>query len=315
MYWKKLGKIFDPKRFRLPNGCLEFAQAPQALLMKDTIRIYFSTRFKEPSGKFLSYVAFVEYSKDFSTVMSVSDHAVMDLGELGCYDEHGIFPLNVLADGDKILGFIGGWNRRVSVSVDGAIGLAISHDQGVTFQRVGNGPILAPTLHEPYLIGDPFVLRINNLYHMWYIYGKRWIEPSSEEPEARVYKIAYAYSSNAIDWFRDGKQIIEDRLDENECQALPTVFHKDNMYHMIFCYRYSTGFRKDRTRGYRLGYASSHDGRHWLRNDSQCGITNGDTWDSDMMCYPHVTKCEDKYYLLYNGNEFGRGGFGLAVLE
>ena len=34
-----------------------------------------------------------------------------------------------------------------------------------------------------------------------------------------------------------------------------------------------------------------------------------------MMCYPFLFSDENKHYLLYNGNDFGRFGFGLAVLE
>jgi len=31
--------------------------------------------------------------------------------------------------------------------------------------------------------------------------------------------------------------------------------------------------------------------------------------------YPHVFQLDNKWYMLYNGNEFGKYGFGLAVLE
>jgi hypothetical protein len=41
--------------------------------------------------------------------------------------------------------------------------------------------------------------------------------------------------------------------------------------------------------------------------------TPGD-WDADMQCYPHAFECDGSVYLLYNGNEFGRYGFGLAKL-
>jgi hypothetical protein len=34
-----------------------------------------------------------------------------------------------------------------------------------------------------------------------------------------------------------------------------------------------------------------------------------------MQCYPHLFPCKDRIYLLYNGNQFGKHGFGLAVLE
>ena len=63
MKWKKLGKIFDPLNHKLANHCVEFAQSPQALVFDDFVRIYFSTREKDPSGKFLSHIAFVEIGR------------------------------------------------------------------------------------------------------------------------------------------------------------------------------------------------------------------------------------------------------------
>jgi hypothetical protein len=84
---------------------------------------------------------------------------------------------------------------------------------------------------------------------------------------------------------------------------------------MYFCYRQATDFRVNRNRGYRIGYAYSHDLRNWTRDDAEGGIEVSESgWDSDMLCYPHVFRCEGSVYLLYNGNEFGRYGFGLAAL-
>lgn len=34
-------------------------------------------------------------------------------------------------------------------------------------------------------------------------------------------------------------------------------------------------------------------------------------WDSDMLCYPHVFKCDGKIYLLYN--EMNLGVLGLVT--
>ena len=85
---------------------------------------------------------------------------------------------------------------------------------------------------------------------------------------------------------------------------------------MFFCYRHATGFRDKKERGYRIGYAYSTDLTTWTRDDEKVGIdVSEEGWDSDMLCYPHVFHCDDKVYLLYNGNDFGRNGFGLAVLE
>lgn len=315
MRWRKLGKIFDP--FDFPGQHLQFAQSPQTLLFDDFIRIYFSTRSTDANGKFRSHIAFVDMTRNLQQIRRVSEHTVMPLGALGCFDEHGIFPINVVRHNGLIYGYTCGWSRRVSVSVETAIGLAMSRDEGETFERIGDGPILSASLREPCLVGDGFVKVIGNRFHMWYIFGTGWKKYSPDAPPDRTYKIGHAVSDNGIDWIKeDGHQIIPDRLGRDESQALPSVIQMGDRYHMFFCYRESFDFRSNATRGYRIGHAWSDDLCHWSRDDDSPELigTPG-AWDSDMQCYPHVFECDGNIYLLYNGNEFGRFGFGLAVLE
>jgi hypothetical protein len=167
-------------------------------------------------------------------------------------------------------------------------------------------------------VGDGFVQKHNGIYHMWYIFGTKWIPKTNEEPVARVYKIGYATSFDLINWNKtDGKQIISDVLNENECQALPTVLKIKDTYHMYFCFREATDFRKNHERGYKLGYAYSKDLITWTRDDVKGGVYKSDLiddWDSKMLCYPHIFEANKKIYLLYNGNEFGKFGFGVAEL-
>lgn len=313
--WEKLGKIFDPRDHKLNHDNHSYAQAPQTLVFNDFVRVFFSIRTVDSTSKFLSHICYVDFTKDFKNILKIADREVIGLGRLGCYDEHGIFPLNILAHGDRILGFIGGWSRRRSVMIDGSIGLSISADNGATFTRIGDGPIMAPTLVEPFLVADPCVRFYNDKFHMWYIFGRNWItSPASLSPE-RVYKIAYAHSTDGINWTREGRFIIPDTLSQDECQALPTVLQFGGKTHMFFCYRHATNFRSDPTRAYKLGYAFSEDLATWHRADTSADfVGNVDTWDSDMMCYPHLFSVDDNVFLLYNGNEFGKHGFGLARL-
>jgi len=316
--WINKRKLFDPATYELANGCKEFAQSPQTIVFDNFVRIYFSTRKKDNStGKYLSFIAFIDVDKNFSNILRSSQQEVIGLGELGTFDEHGIFPINLIRDGNQILAYTCGWNRRVSVSVETAIGLAISEDNGVTFKKYGNGPIVASSLKEPVLVGDAFVKKYDGTYHMWYIFGTKWMEATHSEPEARVYKIAHAVSEDGIEWNKqDGIQIISDKLNPDECQALPTVIKIGSRYHMYFCFREATDFRKNPKRSYKLGYAYSDDLKIWMRDDQNGTIeTIAGEWDSDMMCYPHIFECDSKVYLLYNGNEFGKYGFGIAELE
>ncbi len=317
MEWKKLGRIFNPTEYALPNACVQFAQSPQALVFNDFVRIYFSTRALDQYGKYLSHIAFVDMDKSFHNVLRVSDHTVIQLGALGCFDEHGIFPFNVLRRGNAVYGYTSGWNRRVSVSVDTAIGLAISRDEGMTFQRIGDGPVLASSLGEACLVGDPFVKVVGDTFHMWYIFGTGWKRFAADSPPDRIYKIGHAVSQDGINWLKeDGRKIVDDRLGGDESQALPTVMEIEGRLHMFFCYRQSFNFRTNKDRGYRIGHAWSDDLINWTRDDSHMMLEGSrGEWDSDMQCYPHVFDCDGKIYLLYNGNEFGRYGFGLAVLD
>ena len=314
--FRKLGRIFDPGRHRLPSGCEQFAQSPQALVLDDRVRIYFSTRAKD-NGKFLSHIAYVDMSRDLQETIGVSREPVIALGGLGCFDEHGIFPLNVLRVGDAVYSYTCGWSRRVSVSVETAIGLAVSRDGGATFQRIGEGPVLSASLHEPCLVGDGFVKVICGKFHMWYIFGTGWKRFSPDAEPDRTYKIGHAISDDGVSWVKDeARQIVADRLGADESQALPSVIEIDGRFHMFFCYRESFDFRRNSSRGYRIGHAVSDDLEHWMRDDGNPGLdpTPGD-WDSDMLCYPNAFECDGRVYLLYNGNEFGRHGFGAAVLE
>jgi hypothetical protein len=314
--WTKRGLLFDPTRHTLPGGCTEFAQSPQAVVFDDVVRIYFSTRRRDRDGQYVSQVAFVDVDRDLEHVGEVAAETVITPGSLGCFDEHGIFPFNVVRHDDAIYAFTCGWSRRVSVPVETAIGLAVSRDRGRTFQRTGPGPVMAATSREPFLVGDPFVRVRDGRWHMWYIYGVRWMDSPGEPGPARVYKIAYASSVDGIVWERSGEPIVSDAIGADECQALPTVFECDGLWHMYFCYRYATDFRANPARAYRLGYAWSRDGHRWIRDDQAGGIdVSPEGWDSEMLCYPHVFWCHDQAYMLYNGNAFGRQGFGVAVLE
>jgi hypothetical protein len=93
------------------------------------------------------------------------------------------------------------------------------------------------------------------------------------------------------------------------------VFFCNGKYHMFFCYRYSEDYRS-KAKGYRIGYAHSDNLTDWIRDDAKAGIdVSEEGWDSEMISYPHVFELDGKIYLAYLGNQVGREGFGLAMLE
>jgi len=311
--WKKLGRIFDPTKVTGRPWMYEFAQCTSTLIYDDFVRVYFSCRPpRDESGRCVSYTTFLDLDKDLKTILRVADKPLLELGELGTFDEFGVYPSCTIRMNDLVYFYYAGWTRPMSVFADAAIGVAVSKD-GENFKKLGKGPIIAKTLNEPFQFSGPKVRAFNDKLYMYYLAGEKWVLTEEGRSET-FYKIRLATSEDGLDWERTGENIINDIL-ENECQAGPDVFCRDGKYHMYFSYRYGLDFRGN-DRGYRIGYAYSDDLVNWTRADEDVGIGLSESgWDSQDMHYPHVFECDGKTYMLYNGNEFGRFGFGLAVLE
>ncbi|WP_374691556.1 hypothetical protein [Accumulibacter sp.] len=312
LHWRKLGMLFRPAG-RLP-WMHEFAQVPTSLLLPDRLRVYFSCRpQREADGSCLSYSGFVDLDRsDPQTVLEVSPEPVLELGEAGCFDQFGVMAGSVVAVGDEFWLYYCGWSRRVAVPYDWAIGLAVSRDGGRSFSRRGRGPIVGPSLDEPYLQACPIVRRLGeDDWHMWYLSGTTWLQVAGH-PES-VYVIMHASSSDGVHWARDAQPVIPARVDF-ECQTSASTFAWQGRQRMLFSYRHGVDFRNSE-RGYRIGHAVSDDLLRWQRDDDAAGIApSAAGWDSQMICYPHVFDLDGRTLMLYCGNEFGREGFGWAEL-
>ena len=291
----------------------EYSQAPSVLIFDQFIRVYFSCRPLPNNGKYVSYTGYVDLNRtDLFEILNISKTPVLELGKPGTFDEFGTYPTSVIRRGDDVLAYYGGWTRCESVPFNVAIGMAISRDNGETFEKIGEGPVISYSILEPFIISGPKIRRFNGQWYLWYIAGRKWIE-NAGKPEP-VYKIRMASSNDGIIWVKNEKDLIESKLEENECQASPDVIFYKNKYHMFFCYRYSLDYRGKKN-GYRIGYAYSDDMMNWIRDDTKTGINiSEEGWDSEMISYPHVFELDNRIYMLYLGNEVGRFGFGLAQL-
>lgn len=314
-HWKKLGRVFDPASATGRPWLKEFAQAPATLVADDVLRVYFSCRPPaDANGQYVSRSAWVDLERaDLFRVREVAPEPILPLGGLGEFDEFGTYPVSVIRDGDQVRAYYAGWTRCESVPFNTAIGAAVSTDGGRSFTRLGNGPILSYSPDEPFVLSGPKIRRFGGRYHLFYIAGRKWkVVDGRPEP---VYKIRLATSDDGISWRKHGRDLIESRVEPDEAQASPDVHFAHGRYHMFFCYRYSSHFR-GRQNGYRIGYATSTNLVDWVRDDARAGIDVSDQgWDSEMISYPHVFELDGRTYMAYLGNQVGRHGFGLAVLE
>jgi sucrose-6-phosphate hydrolase SacC (GH32 family) len=314
-HWKKLGKAFDPRSANGYSWLKEFAQAPATLIFDDFVRMYFSCRpYVDSNGQYVSYSAWVDLDRtDLFKVRAIAEEPILSLGGLGEFDEFGTYPVSVTREGNEVWVYYAGWTRCESVPFNVAIGVAISHDEGKHFEKLGTGPVLSYSPDEPFVLSGPKVRRFHGRWQLFYIAGHKWkLVDGRAEP---VYKIRMATSEDGINWKKLNRDLIPSRIEEDEAQASPDVFYANGIYHMFFCYRYSNNFRS-RQNGYRIGYASSKDLVTWIRDDSKAGIDVSEIgWDAEMISYPHVFELDGKTYMAYLGDQVGRYGFGLALLE
>lgn len=314
--WEKLGRVFNPTEFKRDGWMDEFAQAPSSLVFDDFVRVYFSCRPRpDENGQYVSRAAYVDLDRtDLFNVLRVSPSPVLELGALGTFDEFGTYPISVIRDGNAIHAYYAGWTRCESVPFNVAIGYAVSHNGGETFEKIGPGPVLSYSPQEPFVLSGPKIRRYGGIWYLWYIAGRKWkIFEGRPEP---VYKIRLASSVDGITWTKLNQDVIPDRLGEDEAQASPDVFFSGGKYHMFFCYRQASDYRRNKDRSYRIGYAYSYDLLNWTRDDAMVGLDVSDEgWDSEMLAYPHVLELDGVVYLLYLGNQVGRFGFGAARLD
>ncbi len=313
--WEKLGRIYNPHDFEeRPEWMFEFAQAPSVLIFDEIVRVFFGSRPKrDANGQYVTYSTFIDLDrKNLFNIINIAKEPILKLGNCGCFDEFGTYPLSVIRKNDEVWAYYAGWTRCESVPFNVGIGYAISTDNGLTFQKPGEGPILPYSLDEPFTLSGPKIRKFGETYYLFYIAGKEWIKVNGK-PEIS-HKIRMAYSDDGIKWNKLNKDIIPNGWDEAESQASPDVFFANGKYHMFFCGWVPANFRVTRTRI--IGYAYSEDLIHWTRDDSKVGIhLSTEGWDSEMLAYPHVFELDGNTYMMYIGNEVGRYGFGLAKLK
>ncbi len=202
-----------------------------------------------------------------------------------------------------------GWNPSGSVPYRNAIGLAVSRDGGVTFERPFPGAVVDRNRSEPFFTASPCALREGETWHLWYASSTGFLETDGRVDP--LYVLKYARSTDGIRWTRENRTLLAP-ASPHECTARPTVVKDGNTYKMWYCYRDGSDFR-DGAGAYRIGYAESTDAVVWQRFDDKAGIDYSPSgWDSTMQTYPSTVNTPHGRYLFYNGNGFGRTGIGCA---
>lgn len=300
MIWKKKGNIFSGKY--IDQYIVSYASNPLAVYMYDDVfRVYFSGRSAENK----SSVGFTDIDIVQSKLLfTCTDSCFKSANDPNSFYSHGVSVGNLYhIDSEQYVLFMG-WQIRNNQHWRGDIGRLMLSKSRDFFSLVGDKAFLSLDDEDAISLSYPWVLEDDGVYKMWYGSTISWDSPNGE----MVHVIKYATSLDGETWRKHGLAIPYE-LGVAQAFSRPTVVKDHDGYHMWFSYRSGTGQK------YRIGYAHSYDGLNWDRKDSSGIDVSESGWDSEMICYPYVFDHKGQRYMLYNGNDYGKTGFGLAVLE
>lgn len=304
MNWQKIKHIFSPDK----NFDWMYSHAanpvPYVLDIKNEIvRVFFTCR-TENNISHIGYVD-VDFLNNYK-IINLSQKPVLAPGALGLFDDSGAAMGYLIEKESEIYLFYLGWNLKVTVPWLNTIGLAKANSINGEFKKISLAPIMDRSHEDPFSISYPSILFDDGKYKMWYGSNLSWGKDQSEMQHV----IKYAESVDLINWHRTN-QIHVPLIHKNEyALSKPWVIKTKDGFQMWYSYRSNNDIKT-----YRIGFAESKDGNNWNRLDNNTGITvSSSGWDSEMICYPSVFELNNKLFMLYNGNGYGKTGFGLAQL-
>jgi hypothetical protein len=301
--WQKLGLLYSPLGENRHPKLLTHAANPLPVLIDgDLYRVFYSGR--DANNK--SSVGSVDVDIVKRKIIKEHHEPFFEHGPKGSFYADGVSIGNCYeADGVQYMLFMG-WQTHKTSHWRGDIGrLIVNSDLSLTLDS--NEPFMGSDDIDPISLSYPWVQKSNeDSYVMWYGSTSTWDTGNGE----MLHVINRAESQDGHSWNREGLAIPYE-LGIAQAFSRPTVADSLNVGHeMWFSYRNGSGEK------YRIGYAYSIDGQKWELALQDAGINvSQDGWDSEMIEYPFVFDHKGQRYMLYNGNGYGKTGFGLAILS
>jgi hypothetical protein len=298
--WEKRGLVWGPRGFA-PWAAHSALQPTPHLFPDGPLRVYAGLRDADGRGS----VGFVDLDPDDpSRVLRVCERPALHRADAGAFAIDGVVPAAVTQAGDELRLYYAGYLRNEGeIRFTVFCGLAVSHDGGETFEAHGDEPVMGASSEGRLFRVIHSIRSEGGRWRAWYGAGSEFRR--GETKTLPVYDVRYCESPDGIAFPDEGTVCIPVRGEEHRV-GRPWVVRSGGGYEMYF------GAGTERV-PYRLAYARSEDGIVWERDDEALGLERSESgWDSEMIAYPAVVQTRGRTYLFYNGNDYGREGFGYA---
>ena len=301
--WKKLGQVYVPNVIGRHPKLISHAANPLPIhIAGDVYRVFFSGRDEQNR----SSVGAVDVDIVQRAVVTEHLSPFFEYGSVGSFFSDGVSIGNCYeANGMRYMLFMG-WQNRLQDHWRGDIGRLIVTPE-LSLQLESEEPFLGSDSTDPISLSYPWVqVKPSGGFDMWYGSTLTWDAGNGE----MLHVIQHATSDDGNHWRRSGLAVPY-QLGLAQAFSRPTTVRNDSGdFEMWFSLRSGAGEK------YRIGYARSLDGKNWTLDLDRVGIdVSLSGWDSEMIEYPFVFDHKGARYMLYNGNGYGKTGFGLAVRD
>ena len=297
--FKKIGLIIKPKDIPWVNTHLWVPTAYK--LNENRIVVFFAGRNHENE----SDTGYFVYDISIKKVIKISKKPVLTRGDLGSFDDSAAIPSHVIKVGKKYLMYYVGWTQGKKVPFFSSIGLATSNNIYGPYKKISKAPIIGKTNEDPFFVATCFVEKKKNFFEMYYTSNLGW--KKKKKNLFPLYLIKKCISSNGINWQSIKKSKIINFINKDEVAITrPWIIeHKGEKIMFFSC----------KKKYYKILTAViNKENDNWVRK-LKISFSNklNDSFDSRSQEYSSIIEMKKKYYMFYNGNNYGKDGIGLAI--
>lgn len=303
MPWNDLGLIFRVDR--LSEWAHSHAYVPTALDLGDHIRVYAAFWDANKHGR----LGYIDVDGDDPTkVLAFSADPILSDAEPERFDSDGVTPLSIVRDGSALRLYYAGWRRLRDQEARYTLftGLAVSRN-GERFERYQVDPVLGPTKANSFVRTGGFFMRDAGRWRCWFADFVENVRINDAATPS--YCLATLDSHDGIHWPDQAQEVFPVIPGHVFGYGRGAVWKSKGRYKGLFSVRYLDG-------GYRsINYSESPDGYRWAPlSDRGLAFTPRDSCDEQSeLAFPTLVLRDDRMFMFYNGDNFGRDGLRAAV--